>query len=161
MKTYGWITNLTIGVLALACSDVVLAENQFYTLNLDETKTYSRVSDAGGCADTGILAVDETAFINMSLFDAEISSSDTLHDFSSFSIISGTGFTASFDALTSYVFSLGGSGLDEYIFTLKDFSNEAWVSASYVEVNDVALPAATWLFSALLGFAAFSSRRSV
>jgi hypothetical protein len=155
MKLYRWITNLTIGVIALACSGAVLAENLFYTHNLSEAETYSYVTD------TGDYAMDKAAFIQVSIVDTKIPSSGTLLDVSSFSI-GNTGFSTSFDNLMSYVFSLGSLGNGGYMLSFQGFSNGVWGKGYNVGANAVPLPVAVWLFSAaLLGFAIFSSRRSI
>ncbi|MEW8337308.1 MAG: hypothetical protein AB2558_00835 [Candidatus Thiodiazotropha sp.] len=162
MKSYRWISNLTVGVLALVASSSVLAANLDRTLTLGETETYNHVNDPGTFTDTGTFTLLADSPISVSLVDNEIGSTfGPILDVSSFTVTSG-GFTATFDDLTSHVFSLGNLVADTYTLTFNGTSN-GFAGAVYdVTVSAVPVPAAVWLFgSALVGFATFSARRSV
>jgi hypothetical protein len=151
-----------MGVFALVGSSTTLAANVYHTLNLGESETYSHVTDDGPFTDMGIFTLDEAALVNVSISDTEVTSSGAILDVSTFTVTSNTGFSASIDNLTSYIFSLGSLDAGDYTLTFQGESAGVWGGIYDVTVSAVPLPAAAWLMgSALFGFAVFSSRKSV
>jgi hypothetical protein len=159
MKWYRWTANLIISVIAIVGSGNVLAANVFHTLNLGEPETYSHVLDAGAFTDTGSFSLDAVTNVNVSIIDTEV---EGVLDVSSFSIRGSAGVIDTFTDLTSTVFSLGSLGVGVYSLTFEGIAIGSLGATYDVTVNSVPLPAAAWLFGmALIGFTAFSARRSV
>ncbi|MES9971387.1 MAG: VPLPA-CTERM sorting domain-containing protein [Candidatus Thiodiazotropha sp.] len=148
--------------MALVATGSVLGQHS--TLILGETEHYAHTSESGLFTDTGTFTLLEETLISVSIVDNEADGGilGPILDVSSFEVSTGGTSIAIFDELTSHIFSLGTLGAGEYTLTFDGFSNGLAGSVYDVTVNAVPLPAAVWLFgSALLGFAAFTGRRSV
>jgi hypothetical protein len=166
MKLYWWITNLSMGVLALVGSSTALAANVYHTLNLGEPETYSHVRDYDDVfTDTGIFTLEAETEVIVTIVDTEVISQNpgtVLLDVSSFQVYSGSQELLNVDGLASEILRLGTLGPGDHTLTFQGVPDGVWGGIYDVTVSVVPLPGAAWLIgSALFGFAVYSSRQSV
>ncbi|WP_316365169.1 VPLPA-CTERM sorting domain-containing protein [Candidatus Thiodiazotropha sp. CDECU1] len=164
MNVYKRISNLIIGLLVLVGSSNVLALNHNYFLTLDQPTTYNHINDSASIfVDTGTFTLTADTPISVSITDNEIGSTfGPILDVLSLVVVSSSGFSTLFSDLTSHTFSLGTLSANTYTLTFIGEINGHAGAVYDVTVNTIPLPAATWLFgTALIGFAAYSARRSV
>lgn len=172
MKLYKWISVLTFGLLGLICSGSVLAINYNAALTLGQTHTFNHlVTDtedySGAFTDRGTFEIADKGSVSLSIRDNELTTSFIdLLNVSQFSVFDNPSIalfsTGIGGDLTSATFTL--AGLSAGLYTLEFFgdANGVFGVAYDVTASSVPLPAAAWLFgSALIGFVAFSARRSV
>ncbi|MES9940616.1 MAG: VPLPA-CTERM sorting domain-containing protein [Candidatus Thiodiazotropha sp. 6PLUC2] len=172
MKLYKWISVLTFGLLGLIGSGNVLAINYDAALTLGQTHTFNHLTTdaddySGAFTDRGTFELVDRGSVSLSIRDNELTTSfiDLLNvsQFTIFDNASIALFSTGLDGdLTSTTFTL--AGLSAGLYTLRFIGDASGVfGAAYdVTVSAVPLPAAAWLFgSALIGFVAFSARRSV
>ena len=169
MKLFKRMSSTILGLICLVgLGSAAAAINHNIDLTLGQTRTFNHLHTdsydySGAFTGTGIVELIDAGPVRVSTRDNQLSSLVELLNVSAFSIC---------DNNMNPLFSTGNlvntlvplPGLAVGVYTLRFVGNADGVfgAAHDVTVSAVPLPAAAWLFGAtLLGYAAFSARRSV
>ncbi|MCG8015847.1 MAG: VPLPA-CTERM sorting domain-containing protein [Candidatus Thiodiazotropha sp. 'RUGA'] len=168
MKLLKRISSTILGMASLfglGCASAVdynvdLTLGQTHTFNHLHTDTYDY---SGAFADTGTFELSNAGSVNVSITDNELTSVVDLLSVSAFAVYdSNSNVLFSTSDLVTTVIPLSDLAIGVYTLQFVGSADGVFGAAYDVTVSAVPLPAAAWLFgTALLGFVAFSARRTV
>jgi hypothetical protein len=166
-----------LGALALiSTGNVMAAIDWSHTQILGETETYDHLNlpgrdYSGSFSDTGTFTLDSAGSVSVSIVDSQLAQDAPEGvvynlNISDFAVKDSNGYTLWSTGvggdLINAVFTINGLVAGSYELVFDGLASGDWGGSYNVTVSSVPLPAAAWLFgTAIIGFAAFSARRSV
>ncbi|MEW8321975.1 MAG: VPLPA-CTERM sorting domain-containing protein [Candidatus Thiodiazotropha taylori] len=168
MKLLKRISSAILGLVSLFGLGSATAVNYNVDLTLGQTHTFNHLHTdtydySGTFTDTGTFELTNAGSVNVSIADNELTSVVDLLSVSAFTVYDSSSnalFTTS--DLVNTVIPLSNLAAGVYTLQFVGDADGIFGAAYNVTVSAVPLPAAAWLFgTALIGFVAYSARRTV